>query len=71
MKIEVDHDRCMGTGNCSLIAPNVFGQRDEDGLVLLRNESPAPEEWAAVRRAAESCPTLAILVQDDGDATGG
>jgi ferredoxin len=70
MKVMVDHDRCMGTGNCNLIAPNVFGQRD-DGLVLLHSEGPGVEDWAAVRRAAAACPTGAILVEEDGEAAGG
>ena len=55
----------MGTGNCTLIAGNVFGTR-EDGLVLLQIESPGSQEWTAVRRAVESCPTGAISVEGDG-----
>lgn len=65
MRVTVDHEKCMGTGNCTLIAGHVFGTR-EDGLALLRNESPGSEEWAAVRRAVESCPTGAISVEGVG-----
>ena len=66
MRVNVDHEKCMGTGNCTLIAPHVFGTH-EDGLVLLQVESPGWEHLAAVRRAVESCPTGAISVEEDGD----
>ncbi|MDX2860790.1 ferredoxin, partial [Streptomyces scabiei] len=35
MKVRVDETRCCGAGSCVLIAPEVFDQRDEDGIVAL------------------------------------
>jgi ferredoxin len=35
MKVAVEQDRCVGSGQCVLLAPDVFDQRDEDGSVVL------------------------------------
>lgn len=60
MKITVDEAKCCAAGQCVLIAPEVFDQRDEDGIVLLLDSEPAEEQHAAVREAAAVCPTAAI-----------
>ena len=41
MRVEVHADRCIGSGVCVLIAPDVFDQRDDDGVVVLLDEHPA------------------------------
>lgn len=61
MKIEAHRDACVGAGQCALVAEEVFDQ-DDDGIVLLLNETPGPEQQAAVRRAASLCPARAIHV---------
>lgn len=43
-----------------LLVPEVFDQRDEDGIVLLREARPAERLHDAVREAAEVCPAGAI-----------
>ncbi|MGA5527220.1 ferredoxin [Streptomyces pseudogriseolus] len=65
MDISIDHDRCIGAGQCALVAPGVFDQRDEDGLAVLLVDRPDGEQRAAVREAAESCPLSAISVRED------
>ena len=30
MKVVIDQDKCVGAGQCVLLAPDVFDQRDED-----------------------------------------
>ena len=40
MKVKVDQARCVASGNCVLTAPEVFDQRDEDGIVVLLDPSP-------------------------------
>ncbi|MVU76149.1 ferredoxin [Nocardia sp. ET3-3] len=62
MKIEIDQSKCCGGGQCVMAAPAVFDQRDEDGVVVLLDASPAEELLPEVLRAAASCPTLAIRV---------
>ncbi|MGC9537374.1 ferredoxin [Streptomyces sp. UG1] len=65
MKVRVDQDRCCGAGQCVLIAPDVFDQRDDDGIVTLLDPSPAAEAHAAAREAAAVCPAAAITIDDD------
>ncbi|GAA3352849.1 MULTISPECIES: ferredoxin [Saccharopolyspora] len=65
MKIEIDEDRCIGAGQCVLAAEAVFDQRDEDGVVVLLDASPAPEHQDAARQAAALCPAAAIAVRED------
>ncbi|KAF2775161.1 ferredoxin [Streptomyces sp. OM5714] len=52
----------MAAGQCVLLAPEVFDQRDEDGIVELLDARPAPGAREGVREAAEVCPAAAIQV---------
>ncbi|SEM46342.1 ferredoxin [Nonomuraea pusilla] len=60
MKVTVDEEKCCGAGQCVLIAPEVFDQRDDDGIVILLEAEPGEEQHAAVREAAAVCPAAAI-----------
>ncbi|GAA3315467.1 ferredoxin [Nonomuraea dietziae] len=62
MNIAVDQDKCCGAGQCALLAPEVFDQGEDDGIVILLNPSPAERFRAAVREAADVCPASAITV---------
>jgi ferredoxin len=62
MKVSVDEDKCCGAGSCVLVAPEVFDQRDDDGVVVLLDAEPAEELHSAVREAADVCPAAAILL---------
>ncbi|MEV6347473.1 ferredoxin [Actinoplanes sp. NPDC051851] len=64
MKISVDQEKCIGAGQCVLTAPDVFDQRDEDGVVELLEETPPPEHQTAARDAGAVCPAAAIAVRD-------
>ncbi|MCU1626579.1 MAG: putative ferredoxin [Pseudonocardia sp.] len=63
MKVTLDQDRCVGSGQCVVAAPDVFHQREEDGIAVLLEESPAAELAADVQHAATVCPALAIAVE--------
>ncbi|MEN3540043.1 ferredoxin [Microbispora sp. ZYX-F-249] len=65
MKVVVDEVKCCGAGQCVLIAPEVFDQRDEDGVVVLLEPEPAEDLHTAVREAAAVCPAAAIEVDED------
>ena len=64
MKVNVDQARCAASGQCVMTAPDVFDQRDEDGVVMLLREHPPPESTQAVRDAAVLCPAQAISVEE-------
>lgn len=64
MKVNVDSDKCVAAGQCVLIAPDAFDQREEDGVVVLLAEAPAPHLHDAVRESAAVCPAAAIHLLD-------
>lgn len=63
MKLTVDQDKCCGAGACVLAAPDLFDQRDEDGVVILLEAEPSDDQHAAAREAAAVCPAAAIGVE--------
>lgn len=65
MKVSVDRRVCMGAGSCKQLAPEVFDQNEEDGIVVLLAEVPASGLEAAVRKAAKCCPSGAIRVVEE------
>lgn len=60
MRIRADVDTCVGSGQCALIASEVFDQDDTEGLVVLLQEQPPAEAHEAVREAEMMCPSQAI-----------
>ncbi|MGQ9553325.1 MAG: ferredoxin [Anaerolineae bacterium] len=62
MKIAIDRDECIGCGNCSDIAPDVF-ELDEEGLSRVINPEGADDD--TIREAAESCPVDCISLFDE------
>ncbi|MBP2320408.1 ferredoxin [Kibdelosporangium banguiense] len=60
MKVGVATGKCVAAGQCVLLAPEVFDQREEDGVVVLLDETPGPEHHEAVRESAMVCPAAAI-----------
>ncbi|WCT74536.1 ferredoxin [Sphingomonas naphthae] len=64
MKIKVEESWCVASGSCVLAAPKVFDQ-DENGVVILLQDRPAPELHASVRTAASVCPSAVISIEED------
>ena len=58
MKVSVDQDVCIGSGNCEATCPEVFEVRDEKSHVKV-NTVPADLE-DKVREAVDGCPVQAI-----------
>lgn len=63
MKVSIDQDRCVGAGQCVLVAPDVYDQRDEDGVAFLLTEEPEETQHAAVEESAKVCPAAAIRLE--------
>jgi ferredoxin len=63
MKVKIDHDLCIGLGNCVAIAPGVF-TLDKENKAVATNYQSADEK--TLFEAAESCPVKAIIIEDDG-----
>ncbi|MGN9821178.1 ferredoxin [Streptomyces sp. SD11] len=65
MRITVDEEKCCGAGQCVVIAPEVFDQRDEDGIVVLLDAAPATDQHEGARESAGVCPAAAIQLHED------
>ena len=65
-RVEIDATRCIGSGQCVARAPEVFDQRDEDGIVVLLLDDPGPARREAVEKAALLCPAQAIAIVEAG-----
>jgi ferredoxin len=57
VKMLVDIPKCIGSGQCALIAPDVFDQDDNGIVVVLRED---PQDTPELREAAAVCPAAAI-----------
>lgn len=61
--VEVNQVTCVGAGQCVFVAPEIFTQRDEDGIVELLNAHPTEDQIEDVEEAIEVCPARAIALQ--------
>jgi len=61
IRIEIDRDRCVGSGNCLFWAPGTF-DLDDQGLSVVID--PVGDDEDAIRVAADGCPTRAISIHD-------
>jgi ferredoxin len=62
-RVEVDRDRCVGSGTCEALAPAVF-EVDDDGVLAVLRPAPAEDQLADVREAVQACPTRALALTD-------
>ncbi|MFD5157724.1 ferredoxin [Streptomyces hawaiiensis] len=60
MRVELDVPKCVASGQCVMAAPDVFDQRDDDGVAILLSERPGEELLDDVREAVAVCPAAAI-----------
>ena len=63
-RIEVDTNRCQGTGVCESIAPEYFEVRDDGAMHIIRADVD-PEHLDKVSDAVDSCPTLALRLSGE------
>ncbi|WP_329351958.1 ferredoxin [Streptomyces sp. NBC_01261] len=62
-RIIADLDRCVGTGQCVMTAPEVFDQSDDDGTVMVLEGHLA--DPAKLLAAASLCPGQALSGIED------
>ena len=60
IRIVIDADKCVGSGNCVFWAPNTFDLDDDAKSVVI---DPAGDPEDRIRVAAEGCPAAAIVVE--------
>jgi ferredoxin len=61
-RIVVDRQGCIGAQSCVVVAPGVF-QMDEENLAYVVD--PDSEDEDTILMAAQSCPTLAVILYDE------
>lgn len=66
MRVTANSATCAVSSLCVYRLPGVFDQ-DEDGLVLVLDESPDSALHEEVRRAVRACPTKSIRVIEDAN----
>ncbi|MFF3848996.1 ferredoxin [Streptomyces sp. NPDC002328] len=59
MKVELEADKCVASGQCVVAATQVFDQ-DDDGIAVLLEERIGAELVDDVREAVAVCPAAAI-----------
>jgi ferredoxin len=64
LRIEIDAEKCMGSGNCSFWAPSTFDLGD-DGIAVVTD--PAGDDEDKIILAGQGCPTQAITIWRDDD----
>lgn len=65
MRVDLDEPRCVAAGQCVMAAPDVFDQRDEDGVGFVLDATPGADQHEMVRQAAAVCPGTAIRLVED------
>jgi ferredoxin len=65
MRIEFDEPKCVAAGQCAMVAPDVFDQREDDGVAVVLDETPGEDQHEAVREAAAVCPAAAIRLVEE------
>jgi ferredoxin len=59
MLVNIDRDKCIGSGACVIACPEVFGL-DDDGMVRLLDTSPPLGLQGRVSEAVHACPANVI-----------
>lgn len=79
IRVKVDEDLCIGAASCVTIKPDVFQLNDENKAIVLDPSNQTDclqtyerwlevtdDEYEQVLLAAQSCPTLAIYIFNEG-----
>ena len=69
MRVIAQTQKCVATGICAMTCPQVFDQRDEDGVVRVVDEYPPLVLLARVKLVVDLCPSLVFRLENE-DETG-
>jgi ferredoxin len=58
-RIEIDREACMGSGVCTVLAPQTFDIDDESKSIVA---DPAGNALDRIEAAADGCPTRAVQI---------
>jgi ferredoxin len=58
--IHVDETRCVGNGECVVLAGELFDQRADDGVVVAIGQPVTAQLRARLKEAIAACPSGAI-----------
>ncbi|MEU6183870.1 ferredoxin [Streptomyces coeruleorubidus] len=64
MRIHLDREKCIGSGQCVLAAPEWFDQ-DDDGIAVVLQDDLVGDDADEVEQAAFTCPALAIALDSE------
>jgi ferredoxin len=62
LRIEINKETCIGSGQCSYWAPAVFDIDDDEGVAVVIGDPAGHED--RVRLAEDGCPTGSISVTE-------
>lgn len=75
MRVRVDRELCIGAASCLALLPEVFELDEEGKAVIISKDGTKASEWTdyakipinanLILEAARSCPTNAIIIEDD------
>ncbi len=62
MKVIIEEEKCIGCGTCPAVAPGTFKMNDETNKAEVIEPTEDGED--TIKMAVESCPTVAIKVEE-------
>jgi len=75
MRVRVDRELCIGAASCLALLPEVFELDEEGKAIIISKDGSKTSEWTdyskipidakLILEAARSCPTNAIIIEDD------
>ena len=63
IKIKIQKDRCIGSGQCTINSPKFFSQSEEDGIVELIETDAQMKFFEELSNVEELCPAGVIELE--------
>ncbi len=63
MKVQVDEDVCIGSGNCEDVCPKVF--KVVNGIARVQVDPVPADQEKSAREAVDGCPVAAIAIVEE------